>query len=98
MAEIAIARVTIGVVWKLFAPYTAQSLEQGDVSEEKIRQLLLSQFEKIHEHLNALRRKELVAAVAFLENGRYILSQFNHNICQTRTLIGIFYSFQQERY
>lgn len=69
MAEMLVARITVGIVWKLFAPYTAQQLEQGDVSEERIRQLLLSEFNKIHEHLNALRRKELLAAVAFLETG-----------------------------
>ena len=69
MAEMLVARITVDIVWKLFAPQIAQYLEQGDISEEKIRQMLLSEFNKIHEHLNALRRKELVAAVAFLETG-----------------------------
>ena len=69
MAELMVARVTIHLAWKLFAPRTAAVLKDGDVAEEKIRQLLLSEFQKIHEHLNALRRKELVAAVAFLETG-----------------------------
>ena len=64
------AKLTIGLVWKLFAPVAAQKLQYGDVSEEKIRQLLLSEFTKIHESLNALRRKELVAAIAFMETGR----------------------------
>ena len=63
------AKLTIGLVWKLFAPYAANKLEHGDISEEKLRQLLLSEFTKIHESLNALRRKELVAAVAFMETG-----------------------------
>ena len=68
-----VAAKTIGLVWKLFAPYAAQKLQNGDVSEEKLRQLLLSEFSKIHESLNALRRKELVAAVAFMETG-WVLS------------------------
>ena len=59
MAELMVARVTIHLAWKLFAPRTSAALKDGDVSE----------FQKIHEHLNALRRKELVAAVAFLETG-----------------------------
>ena len=67
-----LAAKTIGLVWKLFAPYAAQKLENGDVSEEKLRQLLLSEFSKIHESLNALRRKELVAAVAFMETGEFL--------------------------
>jgi len=84
MGEILAAKITIGIVWKLFAPYTASMLEQGDVSEEKIRQLLLSEFSKIHESLNALRRKELVAAIAFMETGNIndileILVQFYYN-------------------
>lgn len=69
MAEMIVARVTLKLAWQLFAPMTANMLEQGDVSEEKMRQMLLSEFTKIHEHLNALRRKELVAAIAFLETG-----------------------------
>ena len=67
--EIAVAKVTIGLVWKLFAPRAASQLEKGDVTTERLRQMLLSEFNKIHESLNALRRKELVAAVAFLETG-----------------------------
>ena len=78
MAELMVARVTIYLAWKLFAPRTAAALKDGDVAEEKIRQLLLSEFQKIHEHLNALRRKELVAAVAFLETGfKKFCSVFN---------------------
>ena len=69
-----VAAKTIGLVWKLFAPYAAQKLQNGDVSEEKLRQLLLSEFSKIHESLNALRRKELVAAVAFMETGWVLLN------------------------
>ena len=69
MGEVLAAKLTIGLVWKLFAPYAANKLEHGDISEEKLRQLLLSEFTKIHESLNALRRKELVAAVAFMETG-----------------------------
>lgn len=75
MAEMIVARVTLKLAWQLFAPMTANMLEQGDVSEEKMRQMLLSEFTKIHEHLNALRRKELVAAIAFLETGFEVLKK-----------------------
>ena len=64
-----------GIAWKLFAPKTASKFEHGDVAEEKLRQLLLNEFQKIHEHLNALRRKELVAAIAFLETGYDLVSK-----------------------
>ena len=67
-------RLTLGLAWKLFAPQTASKFEKGDIAEEKLRQLLLNEFQKLHEHLNALRRKELVASVAFLETGYGILS------------------------
>ncbi|XP_066924322.1 uncharacterized protein [Clytia hemisphaerica] len=75
MGEIVAAKLTIGLVWKLFAPAAAQKLQYGDVSEEKIRQMLLSEFSKIHESLNALRRKELVAAIAFMETGFELLGR-----------------------
>ena len=69
MAEILVARVSLKLAWSLFAPASASRLEQGDVTEEKIRQMLLNEFQKINEHLNALRRKELVAAIGLLETG-----------------------------
>ena len=75
MAEVVALRFALGIAWKLFAPKTASKFEHGDVAEEKLRQLLLNEFQKIHEHLNALRRKELVAAIAFLETGYDLVSK-----------------------
>jgi len=75
MAEILIAKVTIRLAWQLFAPRTASIFQDGDIAEERLRQLLLTEFQKIHESLNALRRKELVSAVAFLETGFGVLHQ-----------------------
>lgn len=75
MAEIAIVRFSLKLVWGLVANRAIASLEHGDVADEKLRQLLLSEFRKIHEQLNALRRKELVAATAFMENGYELLKE-----------------------
>ena len=75
MAEVVALRLALGIAWKLFAPKTAAKFEHGDIAEEKLRQLLLNEFQKIHEHLNALRRKELVAAIAFLETGYDLVSK-----------------------
>lgn len=74
MAEVFALRFAFGIAWKLFAPKTATKFEHGDVAEEKLRQMLLNEFQKIHEHLNALRRKELLAAIAFLETGYDLVS------------------------
>lgn len=73
MAELAIVRVSLKLAWTLIANRAIKSLEHGDLADEKLRQLLLSEFRKLHEELNALRRKELVAAVAFMENGYQLL-------------------------
>ena len=78
MAEVLAVRLALSVAWKLFAPKSAAKLEHGDVASEKLRQLLLNEFQKLHEHLNALRRKELVAAVAFLETGYDLLHKDAH--------------------
>ena len=75
MAEIAVVRFSLKLVWGLVANRAIASLEHGDVADEKLRQLLLSEFRKIHEQLNALRRKELVAATAFMENGYELLQE-----------------------
>ena len=69
MAEVTAIRFALKIAWKLFAGKAASKFEHGDIAEEKVRQLLLNEFQKIHEHLHAIRRKELVAAIAFLETG-----------------------------
>ncbi|XP_031560367.1 uncharacterized protein LOC116296484 [Actinia tenebrosa] len=73
MAELAVVKVSLKLVWALVANRAIKSLEHGDLADEKLRQLLLSEFRKIHEELNVLRRKELIAAVAFMENGYELL-------------------------
>ena len=69
MAEVFVVRLTVKLAAKLFSTYASDLLDSGDVTDEKIRQALLSDFKKIHENFDALRRKELVSAISFLETG-----------------------------
>ena len=73
MAEIALLRFSLKLVWGLIANRAIAHLEGGSPTDEQLRQLLLGEFRKLHEQLDALRRKELVAATAFMENGYEIL-------------------------
>ena len=75
MAEIALVRISLKLVWGLIANRAIAHLETGNPTDEKLRQLLLSEFRKLHEELDALRRKELVAATAFMENAYEILNE-----------------------
>jgi len=75
MAEIALVRISLKLVWGLIANRAIARLETGNPTDEKLRQLLLSEFRKLHEELDALRRKELVAATAFMENAYEILNE-----------------------
>ena len=75
MAEIALVRISLKLVWGLIANRAIARLETGNPADEKLRQLLLSEFRKLHEELDALRRKELVAATAFMENAYEILNE-----------------------
>ena len=75
MAEIALVRISLKLVWGLIANRAIARLETGNPTDEKLRQLLLSEFRKLHEELDALRRKELVAATAFMENAYEILKE-----------------------
>lgn len=75
MAEIALVRISLKLVWGLIANRAIARLETGNPSDEKLRQLLLGEFRKLHEQLDALRRKELVAATAFMENAYEILNE-----------------------
>ncbi|PFX27836.1 uncharacterized protein LOC111327057 [Stylophora pistillata] len=74
MAELALVRISLKLVWGLIANRAIARLETGNPTDEKLRQLLLSEFRKLHEELDALRRKELVAATAFMENAYEILN------------------------
>ena len=75
MAEIALVRMSLKLVWGLIANRAIACLETGNPTDEKLRQLLLSEFRKLHEELDALRRKELLAATAFMENAYEILNE-----------------------
>ena len=75
MAEIALVRMSLKLVWGLIANRAIARLETGSPTDEKLRQLLLSEFRKLHEELDALRRKELVAATAFMENAYELLNE-----------------------
>lgn len=69
MAELVVVRVSLQIAWGLLSNRLAKGLKQGNPSDEALRKLLLDKFQKLHEELNSLRRKELVAAVSFMENG-----------------------------
>ena len=69
MAELAVVRVSLQLAWSLLSNRLAKRLNTGVPSDEALRKLLLDKFQRLHEELNSLRRKELVAAVAFMENG-----------------------------
>lgn len=72
MAEVVVAKLTMRLACRLFSSFASDMIEgNGDVTEEKVRQALLSDFKKIHGQLDALRRKELMAGIAFLETGMW---------------------------
>ena len=75
MAEMTSAiKFAFSTAWKLFSSHAASRLQNGDVAEETLRQFIMDEFNKLHEHLNALRRKELVAATAFLKAGYTLIA------------------------
>ncbi|CAB4017563.1 WD40 repeat [Paramuricea clavata] len=69
MAELAVVRVSLQLAWSLLSNRLIKRLNTGVPSDEALRKLLLDKFQRLHEELNSLRRKELVAAVSFMENG-----------------------------
>ena len=69
MAELAVVRVSLQLAWSLLSNRIIKRLNTGVPSDEALRKLLLDKFQRLHEELNSLRRKELIAAVSFMENG-----------------------------
>lgn len=69
MAELAVLRVSLQLAWSMLSSRLIKHLNTGVPSDEAMRKLLLDKFQELHEEFSALKRKELVAAVSFMENG-----------------------------
>ena len=64
-----VLNLTFGLLWNKVRDHTAKQLKEGDVTDEKCRQLIVKELDDITTKLDGLARKDLLSSVNFLEEG-----------------------------
>ena len=65
---------TLGLLWNKARNATAKSLKDGDVTDAKIRQIVVRELNDIKTKLDRLSRKKLLASYMFLKEGVQLLN------------------------
>ena len=65
---------TLGLLWNKARDATAKSLQDGDVTDAKIREIVVRELNDIKTKLDALSREKLLASYMFLKEGVQLLS------------------------
>ena len=66
--------LTIGLFWDKVRDHTAERLQDGDVTEEKCRQIIVRELDNMRSILEGLSRKDLLASVSFVKEGVCLMS------------------------
>ena len=65
---------TLGLLWNIARDATAESLKDGDVTDAKIREIVVRELNDIKTKLDGLSHKDLRISYMFLEEGVHLLS------------------------
>ena len=60
---------TFGLLYKKFRDHTANKLQEGDVTDQKCRQLIVRELDDIKKKLDGLSRKNLLTSISCLREG-----------------------------
>ena len=60
---------TVGLLWNKARDSTAAKLEGGEVTDEKIREIVVRELNDIKKKLDGLSRKDLLSSYSFLQEG-----------------------------
>ncbi|CAB3989647.1 Hypothetical predicted protein [Paramuricea clavata] len=60
---------TVGLLWNKVRDSTAAKLKEGDVTDAKIREIVVTEMNDIKTKLDCLSRKELLTSYVFLQEG-----------------------------
>ena len=64
-----IVNSTIGLLCNKLRDYTAQRLNEGDISDSELRQIIVREIDDIKTKLDGLSRKDLIASLISLKEG-----------------------------
>ena len=70
----AVLNLTIGLLWNKVRDHTANKLKEGDMTDEKCRQLIVRELDDIKTKIVGLARKDLLSSVSFLKEGLSFLN------------------------
>ena len=66
--------LTFGLLWDKLRDHTAERLQDGDVTDEKCRQIIVRELDDMKSMLERLSRKDLLASISFLKEGVCLLN------------------------
>ena len=69
-----VLNLTFGLLWEKVRDHTANKLKEGDMTDEKCRQLIVRELDDIKTKIDGLARKDLLSAVNFLKEGHTYLN------------------------
>ena len=67
---------TVGLLWNKARDATAESLKDGDITDAKLRKIVVSELNDIRTKLDGVSRKDLLSSYSFLQEGIQLL-----NVC-----------------
>ena len=65
---------TLGLLWNKARDATAERLKDGDVTDSKIREIVVRELNDIKTKLDGLSRKDLLSSYMLLEEGVHLLN------------------------
>ena len=69
-----VLNLTFGLLWSKVRDHTAEKLKEGDMTDEKCRQLIVRELDDITTKIDGLARKDLLSSVSFLKEGLTFLN------------------------
>ncbi|CAB4010219.1 Hypothetical predicted protein [Paramuricea clavata] len=65
---------TIGLLWNKARDATAKGLQDGDITDAKIREIVMRELNDIKTKIDGLSRKDLLSSYSFLQEGVQLLN------------------------
>ena len=70
-----VLNLTFGLLWNKVRDHTANQLKEGDMTDEKCRELIVRELDDIKTKLDGLAHKDLLSSVSFLKEGLTFLNR-----------------------
>jgi hypothetical protein len=71
---------TVGLLWNKARDFTAAKLKDGDVTDEKVREVIMRELNDVNTKLESLSRKDLLTSYTFLQEGvDLLISSLNNS-------------------